>query len=69
MRVRAPRYPAFEVHMARRGAQDNDPGERWLRSRIQMFFGGHGETWNFFGLFLFRESQHFLSQLVGKEAT
>ena len=20
-------------------AQDNDPGERWLRSRIQMFFG------------------------------
>ena len=31
--------PAFELHMAWRGAQDNDPGERWLRSRIQMFFG------------------------------
>ncbi|MEN1832917.1 LysR substrate-binding domain-containing protein [Pseudomonas lijiangensis] len=29
----------FELHMAWRGAQDNDPGERWLRSRIQMFFG------------------------------
>lgn len=29
---------AFELHMAWRGAQDNDPGERWLRSRIQMFF-------------------------------
>ncbi|WP_462402638.1 LysR family transcriptional regulator [Pseudomonas sp. Marseille-QA0332] len=31
--------PSFELHMAWRGAQDNDPGERWLRSRIQMFFG------------------------------
>ncbi|MHA6493141.1 LysR family transcriptional regulator [Pseudomonas borbori] len=29
----------FEVHMAWRGAQDNDPSERWLRSRIQMFVG------------------------------
>jgi LysR family transcriptional activator of mexEF-oprN operon len=29
----------FELHMAWRGSQDNDPGERWLRSRIQMFFG------------------------------
>lgn len=29
----------FELHMAWRGAQDNDPGEKWLRSRIQMFFG------------------------------
>ena len=27
----------FELHMAWRGAQDNDPAERWLRSRIQMF--------------------------------
>lgn len=30
---------AFELHMAWRGAQDNDPAERWLRSRIQMFVG------------------------------
>jgi len=30
---------AFELHMAWRGAQDNDPAERWLRSRIQVFFG------------------------------
>jgi len=30
---------SFELHMAWRGAQDNDPAERWLRSRIQMFFG------------------------------
>lgn len=30
---------AFEMSMAWRGAQDNDPAERWLRSRIQMFFG------------------------------
>ena len=30
---------AFEMHMAWRGSQDNDPGERWLRSRLQMFFG------------------------------
>ncbi|MNR19027.1 Nodulation protein D 2 [compost metagenome] len=41
--VRAEELPidvqAFELHMAWRGAQDNDPGERWLRSRIQMFFG------------------------------
>jgi LysR family transcriptional activator of mexEF-oprN operon len=29
----------FELHMAWRGAQDNDPAERWLRSRIQVFFG------------------------------
>ncbi|OLS62841.1 LysR family transcriptional regulator [Pseudomonas putida] len=29
----------FELHMAWRGAQDNDPGEKWLRSRISMFFG------------------------------
>ncbi|WP_017938279.1 LysR family transcriptional regulator [Zestomonas thermotolerans] len=29
--------PSFELHMAWRGAQDNDPAERWLRSRIQMF--------------------------------
>lgn len=29
----------FELHMVWRGSQDNDPGERWLRSRIQMFFG------------------------------
>lgn len=29
----------FELHMAWRGAQDNDPAERWLRSRIQMFCG------------------------------
>ena len=28
----------FELHLAWRGSQDNDPGERWLRSRIQMFF-------------------------------
>lgn len=31
--------PSFELHMAWRGAQDNDPAERWLRSRIQMFCG------------------------------
>jgi LysR family transcriptional activator of mexEF-oprN operon len=29
----------FQLHMAWRGAQDNDPAERWLRSRIQMFCG------------------------------
>lgn len=29
----------FELAMAWRGAQDNDPAERWLRSRIQMFIG------------------------------
>ncbi|PTQ73945.1 LysR family transcriptional regulator [Pseudomonas sp. GV071] len=27
----------FELSMAWRGAQDNDPAERWLRSRITMF--------------------------------
>jgi LysR family transcriptional activator of mexEF-oprN operon len=31
--------PSFELSMAWRGAQDNDPAERWLRSRIQMFVG------------------------------
>ena len=30
---------SFQLHMAWRGAQDNDPAERWLRSRIQMFCG------------------------------
>lgn len=30
---------AFELSMAWRGAQDNDPAERWLRSRISMFIG------------------------------
>jgi len=29
----------FELSMAWRGAQDTDPAERWLRSRIQMFVG------------------------------
>ncbi|BAN48927.1 LysR family transcriptional regulator MexT [Metapseudomonas resinovorans NBRC 106553] len=29
----------FELSMAWRGAQDNDPAERWLRSRIQMYCG------------------------------
>jgi LysR family transcriptional regulator, mexEF-oprN operon transcriptional activator len=29
----------FELSMAWRGAQDNDPAERWLRSRIQLFCG------------------------------
>jgi LysR family transcriptional activator of mexEF-oprN operon len=29
----------FEMSMAWRGALDNDPAERWLRSRIQMFCG------------------------------
>ena len=29
----------FELSMAWRGAQDADPAERWLRARIQMFFG------------------------------
>lgn len=41
--VRAEELPlptqTFELHMAWRGAQDNDPAERWLRSRIQMFCG------------------------------
>lgn len=31
--------PAFELHMVWRSTQDNDPAERWLRSRIQMFCG------------------------------
>ncbi|MET1027689.1 MAG: LysR substrate-binding domain-containing protein [Dongiaceae bacterium] len=31
--------PSFELHMAWRASQDNDPAERWLRSRIQMFAG------------------------------
>lgn len=31
--------PNFELHMVWRGAQDNDPAERWLRSRLQMFCG------------------------------
>ncbi|WP_338021229.1 LysR family transcriptional regulator [Azomonas macrocytogenes] len=31
--------PSFELHMVWRGTQDNDPAERWLRSRIQMFCG------------------------------
>ena len=29
----------YELSMAWRGAQDNDPAERWLRARIQMFVG------------------------------
>jgi LysR family transcriptional activator of mexEF-oprN operon len=41
LRAEEPPLPVrtFELHMAWRGSQDNDPGERWLRSRIQMFFG------------------------------
>ena len=41
LRAEEPPLPvrSFELHMAWRGSQDNDPGERWLRSRIQMFFG------------------------------
>jgi len=31
--------PSFELHMAWRGAHDNDPAERWLRNRIEMFVG------------------------------
>ncbi|WP_106476858.1 LysR substrate-binding domain-containing protein [Phytohalomonas tamaricis] len=31
--------PVFELSMVWRSAQDNDPAERWLRSRIQMFAG------------------------------
>lgn len=40
LRAEDPPLPVrtFELHMAWRGSQDNDPGERWLRSRIQMFF-------------------------------
>jgi LysR family transcriptional activator of mexEF-oprN operon len=33
-----PTHPA-ELSMVWRGAQDNDPAERWLRSRISMFVG------------------------------
>lgn len=29
--------PRFELSMAWRGTQDNDPAERWLRARIQAF--------------------------------
>ncbi|BBP83244.1 MULTISPECIES: LysR family transcriptional regulator [Pseudomonas] len=41
LRVEDPPYGsrAFELSMAWRGAQDNDPAERWLRSRIQMYCG------------------------------
>jgi len=41
LRAEDPPMPtlSFELHMAWRGAQDNDPAERWLRSRIQMFCG------------------------------
>ncbi|TWI52753.1 transcriptional regulator, LysR family [Pseudomonas duriflava] len=31
--------PKFELSMAWSGVHDNDPAERWLRSRIQMFVG------------------------------
>lgn len=30
---------SYELSMAWRGAQDDDPAERWLRARIQMFVG------------------------------
>lgn len=30
---------SFSLSMVWRGAQDNDPAERWLRPRIQMFMG------------------------------
>ncbi|MDT4851693.1 hypothetical protein FQZ97_858840 [compost metagenome] len=41
LRAEDPPLPtqAFELSMAWRGAQDNDPAERWLRSRIQMYCG------------------------------
>lgn len=41
LRAEDPPMPtqSFELSMAWRGAQDNDPAERWLRSRIQMFCG------------------------------
>lgn len=41
LRAEDPPLPtqSFELSMAWRGAQDNDPAERWLRSRIQMFVG------------------------------
>jgi LysR family transcriptional activator of mexEF-oprN operon len=41
LRAEDPPMPtqAFELSMAWRGAQDNDPAERWLRSRIQMYCG------------------------------
>lgn len=31
--------PSFDLSMAWRGTQDNDPAERWLRSRIEAFIG------------------------------
>ncbi len=31
--------PSFDLSMAWRGAQDNDPAERWLRARIEAFIG------------------------------
>lgn len=31
--------PSFDLSMAWRGAQDNDPAERWLRTRIEEFIG------------------------------
>ncbi|WP_342247413.1 LysR substrate-binding domain-containing protein [Pseudomonas sp. OTU5201] len=41
LRAEDPPLPvqSFELSMAWRGAQDNDPAERWLRSRIQMYCG------------------------------
>ncbi|MFC5695854.1 LysR substrate-binding domain-containing protein [Pseudomonas sp. GCM10022186] len=41
LRAEDPPMPtqSFELSMAWRGAQDNDPAERWLRSRIQMYCG------------------------------
>ncbi|WP_044872926.1 LysR substrate-binding domain-containing protein [Pseudomonas sp. LFM046] len=41
LRAEDPPLPTqpFELSMAWRGAQDNDPAERWLRSRIQMYCG------------------------------
>lgn len=34
--------PPGTLSMAWRGAQDNDPAEKWLRSRISMFVGDEG---------------------------
>jgi len=41
LRAEDPPLPtqSFELSMAWCGAQDNDPAERWLRSRISMFVG------------------------------
>ncbi|MGF6693815.1 LysR family transcriptional activator of mexEF-oprN operon [Metapseudomonas resinovorans] len=41
LRAEDPPLPvqSFELSMAWRGAQDNDPAERWLRSRLQMYCG------------------------------